>query len=38
MRDFYDIHILLKSQNINADILALALERTAKKREEILTF
>ena len=32
MRDFYDIHILLKSQNINADILALALERTAKKR------
>lgn len=32
MRDFYDIHILLKSQNINVDILALALERTAKKR------
>lgn len=32
MRDFYDIHILLKSQNINFDILALALERTAKKR------
>lgn len=32
MRDFYDIHILLKSQNINADILALALERTANKR------
>ena len=32
MRDFYDIHILLKSQNINADILALALERIAKKR------
>ena len=32
MRDFYDIHILLKSQNINADILALALEGTAKKR------
>jgi len=32
MRDFYDIHILLKSQNINTDILALALERTAKKR------
>ena len=32
MRDFYDIHILLKSQNINADILDLALERTAKKR------
>ena len=32
MRDFYDIHILLKSQNIDADILALALERTAKKR------
>lgn len=32
MRDFYDIHILLKSQNINADILALALERTAKQR------
>ena len=32
MRDFYDIHILLKSQNINANILALALERTAKKR------
>ncbi|AME09561.1 abortive phage infection protein [Gemella sp. oral taxon 928] len=32
MRDFYDIHILLKSQSINADILALALERTAKKR------
>ena len=32
MRDFYDIHMLLKSQNINADILALALERTAKKR------
>lgn len=32
MRDFYDIHILLKSQNINADILALALERTVKKR------
>lgn len=32
MRDFYDIHILLKSQNINAEILALALERTAKKR------
>ena len=32
MRDFYDIHILLKSQKINADILALALERTAKKR------
>ncbi|EOT4862744.1 TPA: nucleotidyl transferase AbiEii/AbiGii toxin family protein [Streptococcus pyogenes] len=32
MRDFYDIHILLKSQNINAGILALALERTAKKR------
>lgn len=32
MRDFYDIHILLKSQNINADILALALKRTAKKR------
>ena len=32
MRDFYDIHILLKSQNINADILALALDRTAKKR------
>ena len=32
MRDFYDIHILLKSQNINADILTLALERTAKKR------
>lgn len=32
MRDFYDIHILLKSQNINADILALALEKTAKKR------
>ena len=32
MRDFYDIHILLKSQNINVDILDLALERTAKKR------
>ena len=32
MRDFYDIHILLKSQNIDADILALALERIAKKR------
>ena len=32
MRDFYDIHILLKSQNIDADILALALERNAKKR------
>ena len=32
MRDFYDIHILLKSQNIDADILALALDRTAKKR------
>ena len=32
IRDFYDIHILLKSQNIDADILALALERTAKKR------
>lgn len=32
MRDFYDIHILLKSQNIDADILALALERTTKKR------
>ena len=32
MRDFYDIHILLKSQNIDADILALALKRTAKKR------
>lgn len=32
MRDFYDIHILLKSQNINVDILALVLERTAKKR------
>lgn len=32
MRDFYDIHILLKSQNIDADVLALALERTAKKR------
>ena len=32
MRDFYDIHMLLKSQNIDADILALALERTAKKR------
>ena len=32
MRDSYDIHILLKSQNINVDILALALERTAKKR------
>lgn len=32
MRDFYYIHILLKSQNIDADILALALERTAKKR------
>lgn len=32
MRDFYDIHILLKSQNIDSDILALALERTAKKR------
>ena len=32
MRDFYDIHILLKSQKIDADILALALERTAKKR------
>ena len=32
MRDFYDIHILLKSQNIDANILALALERTAKKR------
>ena len=32
MRDFYDIHILLRSQNINADILALALERTAKQR------
>ena len=32
MRDFYDIHILLKSQNINVDILALALERIAKKR------
>ena len=32
MRDFYDIHILLKLQNINVDILALALERTAKKR------
>ena len=32
MRDFYDIHILLKSQNIDADMLALALERTAKKR------
>lgn len=32
MRDFYDIHILLKSQNIDADILALALERTANKR------
>ena len=32
MRDFYDIHILLKSQNIDADILALASERTAKKR------
>ena len=32
MRDFYDIHILLKSQNIDADILALALDRTAMKR------
>ena len=32
MRDFYDIHLLLKSQNIDEDILALALERTSEKR------
>lgn len=32
MRDFYDIHLLLKSQKINGNMLALAVERTAKKR------
>lgn len=32
MRDFYDIHLLLKSQKINSNMLALAVERTAKKR------
>lgn len=32
MRDFYDIHILLKTQNMHDDIFALALERTAKNK------
>ena len=32
MRDFYDIHVLLKLQTTDADILALALKRTAKHR------
>ena len=36
MRDFYDIHVLLQLHKIDYDILALALERTAKKRESLL--
>jgi len=32
MRDFYDIHLLLRLQRVDNDVLALALERTAKKR------
>ncbi len=32
MRDFYDIHLLLKLQNINSEILATALEKTAMQR------
>lgn len=36
MRDFYDIHLLLQLHKIDYDIFALALERTAKKRESLL--
>lgn len=36
MRDFYDIHVLLQLHKIDYDIFALALERTAKKRESLL--
>lgn len=36
MRDFYDIHLLLHLHKIDYDIFALALERTAKKRESLL--
>lgn len=36
MRDFYDIHVLLQLYKIDYDIFALALERTAKKRESLL--
>ena len=32
MRDFYDIHILLRTQEVDYDILGKALERTATKR------
>lgn len=32
MRDFYDIDMLLKSQNVDDSVFALALERTAKNK------
>ncbi len=35
MRDFYDIHLLLKSQTIKSDIMANALIKTAKQRGSI---
>lgn len=31
-RDFYDIHLLLQSQKIDEDVLALAIKRTVNKR------
>ncbi len=36
MRDFYEIHLLLQLHKIDYDIFALALEKTAKKRESLL--
>lgn len=32
MRDFYDIHLLLKSQKIDSEIVSTALEKTAMQR------
>ncbi len=38
MRDFYDIHLLLKLQEINSEILAIALENTAIQRGSLKLF
>ncbi len=35
MRDFYDIHILLQSQEVDADVMVNAFEKTAKQRGSV---
>lgn len=35
MRDYYDVHVLLKTQVIDFQILQKALERTSQKRGSI---